>query len=201
MKYLAFAFNLIIAVLWCQQVTAVPITWNIEGGTFSDGGTLNGSFTYDYDDTNLVGSITDWSITVTGGDTAIFSEFTYDTSNSTAKRFLSIAASSAGLEAMLWFESDLANPFGRTRELRITPLLALDGSLTTVGLTPASLLPTDIVSSGAEECYQCSPFRSVTGGNFVMASVPEPSSLALLGIGLLIVVASRGRNSMGRLRA
>ena len=198
MKYFAFATSLFASVFWGQQVFAVPITWNIVGGTFSDGGTFSGTFTYDYDNTNLVGSITDWNIVVTGGDTTIFPDFTYDSNNGTAKRFLSIAASNAGLEPMLWFESDVTNQFRRTRELRITPLASLDGSLSTVGITPASLIPTNLVSSGAEECFQCSPFRSVTGGNFVMATIPEPSTVALLGFGLLGIVSAYRRRSSGR---
>lgn len=174
-------------LLWGQQAFAVPIAWNLEDVTFSDGGTLNGSFMFDSE----TDSLTNWSILSSGGDILNFPEFTYDTSNS----IIAIVdapswynSTPAGPEGTFYFSSrNTPNEFNRYRDLLITPTELLDGSLTSVSLK----LFGGIGTNGGEECYYCSPFRGITGGNFVMASVPEPSSIVLFGLGLITLLSMK----------
>src|SRR5437868_212780 len=58
---------------------AADVQWTINSGTFTDGGTVSGTFTYDAA-THLA---TNWSLTVTGGNTGFFPPLVYTPANST----------------------------------------------------------------------------------------------------------------------
>jgi surface protein len=58
--------------------TTDVVNWVINGVTFDDGGTITGNFNYDA----TSGTISDWSIVVTGGNTARFPSYTYTPANS-----------------------------------------------------------------------------------------------------------------------
>jgi len=66
-----------------SEAFADPVTWTITGGTFTDGGTLTGSFVFDADTVTF----SQVNLTVSGGNTTAFPAFTYTDSNSRAQDF------------------------------------------------------------------------------------------------------------------
>lgn len=159
--------TLAVSLFFCitMSVQATPLTWQLQDVTFDDGGIATGFLTFDYN----VNSILDWNITTSGGDETVFPSVTYNDTTSSSDI---LSGSGTFLFSLL---SDTS------RQLRITPVSALDGSSASVDLQ----LGGGVGTIGGEECYNCSPYREITGGSFVLASVPEAPALLLLGIGLL----------------
>lgn len=151
------------------QAHAVPITWTLENVTFTDGASATGSFTIDADD--QVWSA--FNISTTAGPS--LSAFTYDPTNSG-----------------LYFNGFGPNSFtimpaNGQRYLTFSFLTALTDAGGTVAIhTPASW-----------ECYNCSPWRNMSGSvtTVAPAEVPEPGTLALMlpAIGMLGWVSRRRR--------
>jgi hypothetical protein len=147
--------------------SAASLTWSITGGTFADGGTLSGTF----EQNPVRPRPSTWSLNVAGGGGS-FPARSYTPPNSTVERFQ-------------WFpNTELTYRFKATdegtRELRLTPASALDGSVTSV---PLSLLNDD----AHVECFNCAPLRLITGGSLVLVSAtptlileslaPDPTTL------------------------
>jgi len=134
-------------------ITNFP-TWRLDNVTFDDGGVAAGTIEFDF----ATSSVVSWEVTVSGGDTGTFAPITYDPGNSTAIAFDTSA-----------FDQDTIQltQNGSTRQLRITPTAPLDGTqgLVSVGLGGLGFL-------GGEECFNCSPFRLITGGSFIAAIPP-----------------------------
>ena len=150
---------------------AAPVKWSLQNANFVDGGMASGWFIYDAT-SNAVGP---YLIDVSGGDTATFPAFTYEAGvapNTAAYAFSS--------PMYVVFDTNIPSPDPdypeAFRELRVQ----VATWMTDTG--------GEIPMSSGEECYNCSPFRSFArGGSIVGQPVPEPTLLALLGVGLGVV--------------
>ena len=187
-RFTCKVFALALALL-SLPAAAAPIQWELSGN-FDGGGNIAGTFTYDFISTTA-GLILGWDIQVFGGDEATFPPFAY-TPPATAAYTIQ---SPPGRQATLIFTGPpiLIEPDqpARPRQLRITPSLALDGSVDFVPL----FTMLNSVDLGAEECYNCAPFRHIGSGAIqrVSKAVPEPSTLVLWAVGGLLVLGARLR--------
>jgi hypothetical protein len=162
-----------VATLFCGVPTlAEALTWTLNGATFADGGTATGTFDFDA----ATSTLSNWNISVDGGDTGSFPPFTYAVGTATA----SIANLGNPTDTFLFTKiSDV-------RELRMTPLQNLTDSGGTVPLN----LHTAFGNSGEVECFNCSPFRIITAGRL---SAPRPAAAPLLDMrGLTVLVMVLG---------
>src|SRR5258708_7257972 len=104
----------ILSVFAAPSLLAGDVSWSVTSGTFSDGGTLTGTFIYNSD----TGGMRTWNLSTSGGDTANFPVFTYTPGNS----------SFSPIGGALVFQGPLnpaINPFPNGfRELRIGPFNA-----------------------------------------------------------------------------
>jgi hypothetical protein len=116
-------------------------SWILNNISFVDGGTASGSFEYN----TLANTISNWSISVTGGNTA-FPAFTYTPSNST------VSSNPDGKGVTFRMNSS-------QRQFRISTLLPKTNAGGTLTLNIAGS------PSGNTECFNCSPFRSITSGS------------------------------------
>jgi hypothetical protein len=162
-----------------QQVNATPssqlirpadgVTWDLSGVTFSDGGTASGSFVYDA----VTNTVSDVDITTTAG--TAFGGATYTSVDPGYGPFSDqiVVVTDPSL-------LDFTSP----------PVLDLPftGDLTNLGGTLGLI---DVIESTCGDTGCTSPgidYRGITAGEVV--STPEPSSLALLGVGLVGLVGA-----------
>jgi hypothetical protein len=159
---------------------AAEVVWSLQGVNFADGGTASGTFTFNAD-TNTV---TNFALSVTGGNTAVFPAFTWDSSTATTVY--------VGLYGGLNFRSTTS-----LRELRLDPVASLTNAGGTVAL--------DLDSIFGGDCYNCDPFRAFTSGSLVAsaAAVPEPATwgMMLAGFGAVGWSMRRRRSAAAVLRA
>ena len=169
MKWLSSLSALLLAAILLVPgpVQAVPVLWTLSGGTFEDGGTLSGFFIFDVD-TSIA---SDWSLAVTGGNTANFPPVTYTPSNS-----------DFGLDGTIGghqiYQLDISND--RFLFLPFDPDLSNAGGQTGIFVSPGNAGELRFAAS-------ISFSRDITAGtaNGVPVSVPMPGSVVLLGTGLL----------------
>jgi hypothetical protein len=176
-KLLAAAALAAVSALPAQ---AAEVVWTLQGAAFSDGGTAAGTFTFNAD-TNTV---TNFALSVTGGNTDVFPAFTWDSSTATAVY--------VGLYGGLNFRSTTS-----LRELRLDPAASLTNAGGTVAL--------DLGSIFGGDCYNCDPFRAFTSGSLVAsaAGVPEPATwgMMLAGFGAVGWSMRRSRSAAAAVRA
>ena len=142
-------------------------TWNLSGVTLSDGTTASGFITYNFGTSTVL----NWMVTVQLGTNPTFTARTYDPSNSTA------FTQNLGNPQTTIILQELPAPPAGQRQWRVTPASALDGALPVVPIN----LATAGGGSGSVECFNCSPFRPITGGNLVLAAVPTMSNAGIHG--------------------
>lgn len=152
--------TLLLSTVLTGIASAAPITFDLQNVTFSDGTTATGSF--EFDPTNETYSAFD-IVTSAGSGLPAFT-FTPADSQSANGGVLNLLGSNENIELRLAFASPLS----------------------------ASASPDEIVLTGdnSYECLSCDPYRLVSSGSVVavqpvVAATPEPSSIALLGTGLL----------------
>lgn len=146
---------------------ATPITYDLNNVTFADGAQATGFVTFD-------------------ADTHLSSAF-------------SISTTEGILTAFNWSKANSGLYFGGGAGANNFTLITTNGLrvFNFSFLTPFSDAGGNQVINIAStyECYNCSPFRRVTGGSLISesAAVPEPTTVALFGLGLFGVAASRRR--------
>lgn len=139
---------------------ATPVRWTFANARFADGGTITGTFTYDAD----TDAVTNWNVSVAGGNTTDFPPITYNATTSTAG-------------AGPLFDPEKCMQFyvnNSTRGLRVTPVT----NLSNAGGTVAINLNTSGNRSGSLECFNCGPARVITSGNLLGTPLAAGFSLS-----------------------
>ncbi len=166
-------------LLATAPLSAQTVTWTLSGVTFGDGGTATGFFAVDFP----AGTVTSWSLSVSGGNMMDFPALTYGPGNSSEET--SFPPGTLGRA----FEEN-----GSNRQLRLHTVAALTAAGGTIALDNSG------VGFAAAECYDCSPFRVVTAGELV-GTVSSPEPVPTLGEwGLLALIALLAGYGVFRLR-
>ena len=154
------------------------ITWTFQNTTFSDGGTIVGSFQYDAD-TNTVSN---WNVDDTAGSSLGFTtDLDFTPANSTA-----YIVSPGEIDFVT--DSTYSNPSSGKNDT-IYQVLGFETPLTDAGGTVTLQPGSTSSASGTQEYFGAYPYRQVTSGSIVGTSstttTPEPASLLLIGMGAL----------------
>ena len=174
--------------------SAVNQTWQLHDVTFNDGGFANGSFTFD-SETDVVSN---WSITVSpwtyagatsgssGGAVFVTSpSFTYSSTISNHDAFKYAEGDTGGYiifrdKNQTYSTEYDGTPYAQYRHLRLAFADTLD--------TPGTVL-INLKSTQGAECWNCAPWRELTGGSVVAVPEPETYAMFLAGLGIMGAVA------------
>ena len=171
-----------------SQAHAATIQWTINNGVFDDGGTVNGSFLWDTDTNDLVS----WNLSVSGGDTATFSEITY---SNTLPLNVGADLTDANGDPFLIFRDDSPNAYDRIRDLRFA-FPDLD-ALSTPGIIMLATNGINVAGQfGLIECYNCDPRREGLDGAYLSSVVPIPAAIWLFGSALVGFIGFSRRTSL-----
>ena len=147
-RFAVAVFGLCVGLVCAPGAFAFPVTWTLSGATFNDGGTATGSFVYDADTNTL----SNWSVSVAGGNTGTFPPVTYDTT--TAGSYYSPGnATTLGVNLSIG-----------SRQLRMPGTSALSDAGGTMAI--------NLASPAQGECFNCSPYRLFTAGNLIGTAAP-----------------------------
>ncbi len=161
---------LIGSLLLCSATLAVagPMTWSLAGATFDDGTSASGTFTYNA----VTDTVSSYAITVQNGT---LPAFTYNASDS----FVNGPILTGNVSSSNYGPNELfieANDGSQGLVINFASLLTNAG-----GTVPFLTGGADVTNSswGSDQNYD---YRFLTGGE--VTTVPEPTTLALLGIAL-----------------
>jgi hypothetical protein len=162
------------ALLSAASASATTIFWNLQGVTFSDGGTASGSFGYD----DLTNNYSFIDITTTAGSS--FNGATYFVADP------GVSSSATRLVAVL--NAGLIDKTGTpVLVFSFGPALTSAGGIVNIGSNVGS-------AEGACANAQCTTgiaARSITAG--IASTVPEPSSLTLVPLGAVALLVIKRR--------
>jgi len=151
-----------LALFAAGSAAASTHIWALSGVMFDDGATASGTFTYD----DVTGVLDGANIHVTDGPSYL--SFTYLPGNTTT--FLAFQGDP---QPALVFRSPEGGGEMVSRDLRITPVSVLDGTMSPVAINLATLN----FGSGSIECYNCGFARVIVSGSLVLVALPPQVAL------------------------
>src|SRR5262245_48532194 len=137
-----------------QHAFANVVTWQFSNVTMGDGASVNGSFVVD----TSTQSFLDWSVSIHGGNEAIFPNFTWDPSNSSSYFDFPFFTPGVGIRQVGGFMSNelfnVVTPCcGQVSIDRVFNFLSLSLFQPNSGVVDITWL---------NDCFNCYPFRSMS---------------------------------------
>ena len=161
-------------------VSANPVSWEFSNVTFSDGAIVTGNFVLDSTAPGA-GTISSWTINISGGNVGTFPNYSWTSSNSTSYYQHGVG----GFVSNQIFPPIPPNYY--YPESRVLDFYTQQPLNSASGIANLTWL---------NDCYDCSPFRSMVSAGQLVAQVPELSTYVMMftGLGLIGFISYRRKN-------